>query len=238
MDPIGTFNPNRTNPIQWQGEGHGLVNFNDDSRLVVMFFTKSILSPAKSRAANAPIYEDIIYVRMHEPGERLNVVERPVTENDKYRFPIHWNRFTQKLEQTPDGTPLDLLFPNNPSIADMLKANNITTVQQLAGLSAHAIDTVGMGSQEWVNLAKRYLEKAKEGADFHDFEAKLKARDQEMAVLKQQFDILQANYNALVEKFRDPLKHANQPNWQEGHDAQTERLNATHASTDVKPKKK
>ena len=86
--------------------------------------------------------------------------------------------------QVPDGTLVDLLFPNNPAIADLLKGHGIHTVEQLANLSANAIDSVGMGVQQYVNLANEYLQKATDGSAFLELKRKLADRDQEVRILK------------------------------------------------------
>lgn len=222
----------RPSRIEMYGD-YGIANYGDDSRLVVFFYTKSVQKPAKSTNNGLPFYEDEIFVRMHPPGERLNIVDRPVEENDKHRFPVQWSRFLQKREQRPDGTPIDLLFPNNPAVADSLKAQGIFTVQQLANLSADAINNVGMGAQEYVNMAQRYISNATDGVAFHKMQEAMKKKDEDYKILERKFEQQQIQINALTAQIKNPLGAMQQPGWVEGHDAAAERIDANHPSADL-----
>lgn len=222
----------RPTGINMQGD-FGIVQYGDDSRLVVFFYTKSVHSPAKSREAGTPQYQNETWVRMHPPGERLNIVDRPVLENDKFRFPIQWSRFLQQQEQRPDGTPIDLLFPNNPAVADNLKTYGIYTVQQLANLSADAIQNVGMGAQEYVNMANRYIENGKDGTGLLAVQEQLKKSQQNERIQEQRITELQSTVNALMQQMKNPLAAGTAPGWVPNADAAVERLDANHPSVEI-----
>lgn len=223
----------RPTGVTWTAPHSGHVNFGDDSRIVVMFYIHPVLNAVISRDKGTPFYENKIYVMMHEPGERLNIVKREATDNDKMRFPVQWNKFVQNAEQIPDGVRIELLYPNNPAMAEMMRAHGIFTVEQLANLSAHAIDNVGMGAQEHVNLAKRYLEKGSDGAAFHKMKGQLDETNQKLKLLERQHIELMSKHNALIERMTNPLQQSNSPPWVPGHDAQAERLNANHPSSEL-----
>jgi len=230
----------RPTSIDWQGHV-GTVRFGEDSRLVVFFFMKSVKNEFKTRETGAPYHDNMTYIRIHEPGERLNVVERPATDGDKQRFPIQWNKYLQNKEQIPEGTPIELLFPNNVALADNLKAQGVFTVQQCAKLSANAIDNIGMGAQEYVNMANKYLENANSGVEFHKMQETIKKKDQEIKILSGQFENLKQQFNALLESIKDPAKASINPPWVKGHDAQAERINLNHPTkelVDIKKKKR
>lgn len=219
--------------IDWAGAHYGTVRFGEDAQKVVIFYTRSVEIPAKSIEKGTRYFENQIFIKIHEPGERLNIVDRPVKEEDKDRFPTQWARFVHNKTQIPDGTPIDLLFPNNPAVADNLRAHGIHTIQQCAKLSANAIDTVGMGAQEYVNMANAYLSNASDGTAFlkiqqeiKDLKQTIKIKDQHIAKLIQQVD-------TLVAAHRNPDMNRIQPPWIQGHDAQTERINATHVTNEL-----
>ncbi len=224
----------RPTGIQMHGD-YGIVQYGDDSRLVVYFYVKSVHNVAKSNEQGLRVHEDQIYVTMHPPGERLNIVDRPATEADKFRFPVQWSKFIQKAAQVPDGTPIDLLFPNNPSIADNLKTYGIYTVQQLANLSADAINNVGMGAQEYVNMAKRYIENATDGTAFHKIQQELDKEKQNNKILEQQFANLKGQFDALLNQIKNPLQGMQAPGWVQGHDAAAQRIDLNHPSKEVLP---
>lgn len=216
---------------------YGQVKFGDDSQQVVLFYVKSVFDAAASAAKGSRQYKNENWVRMCPPGEKLNIVDRPVKEEDTHRFPRQWNAFLQNKTQVPEGTPIDLLFPNNPAIADNLKAFGVFTIQQCANLSAHALDSIGMGSQNWKNMAVQYLESAKSGSAFLQMRTEMDKKDQQIRLLTQQNAMIKAQLDDITNRLKDPTTNVYQPNWQEGHDAQAARLNANHPSQQIRPSK-
>lgn len=179
--------------IQWGGMGGyvGTVEYGGgDKGLVVFFYNKSVHNKAKSLETGRQIYNDVVYVRMAPPGEKLNIVERPAHGGDARRFPQQWNQFTQNKQQTTEGTPVDLLYPDTPSVGATLRACGVYTVEQLADLSANAIENVGMGSQAWVNAAQKYMAAANKGVKLTQYRHDLEDRDREVAFLKKQVEDL------------------------------------------------
>lgn len=183
--------------IEWTGHT-GVVKYGPgDQRMVVLFYNKSVHNPAKSVAEGRPYYEDQVYVRIHEPGERLNIVDRPASDSDKKRFPIHWSAFQQNKQQTMPGTPIDLLYPEHPSIASTLRANGIQTIEQCAELSANAIDNIGMGGQQWVNEAVKYMASANKGVTNAQMRHETERLERDNKVLQRQVEELKQTVNHL-----------------------------------------
>lgn len=207
-------------------QGYGMVQYGPtDDKLIVGFYRKSVLNQARSRAEGRPIHESHDFIKIMHPGEKLNVVDRPVTENDKHRWPRNWHHYQQGLRQTPDGVPINLLFPAQPEIETMLRGYNIHTVEQLSNLSAEGISTVGMGAQDWVNKAKRYMENANKGVNHHEHEIALSTRDAKITALERQVSEL----SALI---RSQQQVANPQPLPQSFDTQTAQINATHQSVD------
>ena len=102
-----------------------------------------------------------------------------------------------------------------PSVTDTLTGYNIHTIEQLAALSGHGIQTVGMGCQEWVNKAQKYLDQATKGVDFHRFEQERNEKDKEIATLSRQVKELSEQLNRV-------MKHVEPP---QNTDAQTAQIN-------------
>lgn len=222
----------RPTGIEWgnSDKTFGQVKFGDDNAQVVIFYTRSVFNAAKSQAMGSRQYENEIWVKMHPPGERLNVIDRPVTDYDKRKFPGQWNMFLQNRTQVPDGTPIDLLFPNNPAVADNLRAFGVHTIQQCANLSAHALQTIGMGAQEWMNMAKQYLDSATSGTAFLQLRAELEQSRQENRLLKQQFEKVRAQLDDLTNRVHNP--NVPQPGQYDGNAHQ---INANHPSHELRP---
>ncbi len=206
-----------------QGWGMASSGPKDDG-LIVGFYKRSMINPVRSREAGKPVYEGKDFVKIQHPGETQNIVDRPIQDSDKHRWPHQWHLYQQGANQTPDGVPLSLLFPAKPEIESTLRGYNIHTVEQLANLSAHGISTVGMGAQEWVNSAKKYMEQANKGVNHHQHEKDLADRDAKIATLSRQIAELTALVNARNSQ-------APAPNAQT-YDFQTAQINQVHASAD------
>lgn len=222
-DTYTNFAPLKYDQAAVSRQGWGMATSGPgDDQLMVGFYRRSVLNKAKSQAQGTPVHEGRDYIKIQHPGETLNVVDREVTPNDKARWPQKWAQYEQNVSQTPDGVPINLLFPTKPEVETTLRGYNIHTVEQLANLSAHGISTIGMGAQDWVNGAKKYMERASKGVDHHKFESALAAKDQEISTLKRQMQEL----TTLVHQRNQP-----QPNAQ-SYDFQTAQINQVHASAD------
>lgn len=203
-DTYTEFGSLKYDPQEVAQRGYGMASSGaTDDRLIVLFFNKSVLNVARSKAEGKRIFESREFVKIQHPGETLNIVERPVLEGDRQRWPRQWDRFIRGNQQVPDGIPLTLLFPSQPNISDMLMGYNIHTVEQLAALSGHAISTVGMGCQEWVNKAAKYLEQAQKGVDFHRFEKAIEEKDRQIATLQRQLNEMSRQVNKVL-KLNEP----------------------------------
>src|SRR5574337_1408474 len=97
--------------IRWNGNVGTVEYGGGDSKMVVLFYNKARHNPAKSQEAGRPVYDEAVFVKIHPPGERLNIVDRPATVQDQRRFPVQWAQFKENREQIPEGTPIDLLYP-------------------------------------------------------------------------------------------------------------------------------
>ena len=186
-DTYTEFPALNVNSEQIRHQGYGVVNSGPgDDRLIVGFYRKSIVNVAMSQQQGKRICEDRDFVKIQHPGETYNIVDRAVSEQDKRRFPRQWAMYAQGKQQIPDGIPVSLLFPESPAKTDMLIGYNIHTIEQLANLSGSAIQTVGMGCQEWVNKAQDYLKQAEKGVNYHKFNTEMAAKDQQISTLERQ----------------------------------------------------
>jgi hypothetical protein len=217
-DTYTEFAALRYDPQQIAQQGYGVAASGpSDDRLIVGFYRKSILNTAKSKEQGKRVCEDRDFVLIQHPGETLTKVDRPVQDSDKQRWPRQWAQYQQGRQQIPDGIPVTLLFPAHPSITDMLLGYNIHTVEQLANLSGSAIQTVGMGCQEWVNRAKTYLTQAEKGVNFHKFEKTIEEKDRQIKTLERQVMELSRQmqkFMASAQPQQQPMQPMPQHQWQ------------------------
>jgi hypothetical protein len=236
--------------ITWNGHV-GSVQYGGDKNLVVMFYTKPMHHPGKSTDQGRPVYEDTIFVRIHPPGERLNIVDRPARKDDQTRYALQWAQFSQNKQQAPDGTPIDLLYPDHPAIGATLRANGVYTVEQCADLSGPAIDSIGMGAQRYCNDAKKYIQASEKGVKASQLRHELDERDGQIRTLTGMVESLKAEVERLRELNLGGTNIAQlqalisgqqlRPQYPAGapkqlaqpFDAQTAQINATHATSDV-----
>ena len=170
------------------------VQSDDDKRLFVQFFMTAVKNEQKSAAEGRPIFDEVPMIRIMTPGSRDVMVNKAMQVYQE-RFPVQWDRFKRKLEPAQEGTPLEEVpFLTVGQIAE-LKALNVFTLEQLAGIS----DTHGrhfMGYNGMKQKAVAYLESAKSAAPITRMREELEQRDAEINTLKQQVARLMANDEA------------------------------------------
>lgn len=162
-----------------------------DNKLYVEFSRKPRLHPAKSREAGRAIYEEADYVRIHVPGDKSSVVERPVTEMDVQRFADRYKKWQAGQAEAVIGTPLTALPGMSPAKVEEYKYFKIVTVEQLA----EANDGLGqkfMSFQADKARAKAFMEVAANNAPIERMNEELGKRDAEIENLKTMVEALQA----------------------------------------------
>jgi hypothetical protein len=220
------------------------INFGGTVRgALVKFYHKSVLDRAESIRQKLRINKDEIYIQIMRPGEPGNVVDRPIEEQDKNTFRREWEMFSMNRAQIPDGTPIDILFPNNPSVADNMRNMGIHTIQMLADFTAYGIDNIGMGGQDYVNKAKAFIKHASSGKAALEMQETLRENQKVIAELKKENLDLQAQLKGILHRLADPTNptgsnvnpHTGVINvpFIEGYDPQTERINANHPTSEI-----
>lgn len=182
--------------------GFGSVNYGGDERLFVEFYDGTIELGAESRKAGRKIFKNVPHVRIIEPGDRLDVKEFPLkfdspeAEEEGFdrggyiqRFPRQWAAYKKKESTSHQGTPIEL-WPN-PNLdrarCAELKAQNIHTVEQLAGVTDTNLANLGMGARELREQAKAWLKAAEDSAALNQMAAQNQELKDEIEALKQQF---------------------------------------------------
>ena len=195
-----TFN-DRSTDIQGDGgkiqiAPDGMVRFGTDSQINVLFYKKQVLDPALSAQHGRPMMVSRTYVRIQHPGER-DYADDPVESKPgiQHRFARQWEQFQKSQEQIPDGTPTEILFPQNIEIAANLHGCGVHTIEQLAALQDSAAMNIGMGVTDWKNRAKSFLDKANSHVGYHQWqrekatlENKLEVQENQMGQLRAQLD--------------------------------------------------
>ncbi len=168
------------------------TRFAADNKLYIEFFRKPVMQPGKSREAGRAVYEEVDYVRIHVPGDKSSVIERPLSQQDIFRFQDRYNKWKAGQEEAVTGTPLSALPGMNASKVEEYKFFKIVTVEQLAD----ANDNLGgkfMSFQQDKQRAKAFMEVAANNAPIEKMNAELQKRDAEMENLRTMVEALQAS---------------------------------------------
>ena len=180
-------------PMEVGGDGQYRL-LGGDNRLWVKFSRKSRRIGYKSEMAGRPIYEDTDYISIQQPGERDQLV-RPVREEDKHRFRKQWEAYLAEADQTPEGTPVSILFPNEPTVCDMLRDLKIYTIEQLAEVSEYGIERMGIDGRRYVAKAKATLDQSANIAQINQLERQVED-------VKEQLRLAQEANKAFSEQLR------------------------------------
>lgn len=128
-----------------------------DNQLHVKFYAHAEKDAHASKEAGRTIAVDHVYVRIMAAANRQNVIERRATDTDKERFAVQYAQFLKGAEQLAIGSPIsDLPSITKAQVIEM-KALNIETVEQLAGVADSTLQILGTGGQELKQRAQRYL---------------------------------------------------------------------------------
>jgi len=113
-----------------------------DDTLFVQFRMDYVVDRAKSLEAGRKICHDVDFVKIICPGDRLNIIDRPATPEDKARFSRQYQLFMQHKEQRADGTPLAEWPVVTRGMAEELAYLGFTTVEQLASANEQHADKI------------------------------------------------------------------------------------------------
>lgn len=153
-----------------------------DDALWVTFEMTSHFNDALTRERGYAVFEMAEYIKVIVPGDATLMINRPVRETDKSRFPRQYQAFLVGKSQQL-GTPLKGWPHITPAQADELAFFKILTVEQLAVVSDGNAQKY-MGLNELRSKAKNYLEAEKSEAPFQRMNAELAGRDEKISTLQ------------------------------------------------------
>jgi hypothetical protein len=121
--------------------------YHGDETLLVKFYMHPRKNLQKSKEAGRPIFKEVPYIQIMQPGNKDSIVIRPATDMDKARFVEHFRKFEAREDQEAvEGTLLEDWAGITRSQCEELKYLNIRTVEQLAAVSdSNAQGIMGIG---------------------------------------------------------------------------------------------
>ena len=130
-----------------------------------------------------PFYEEQEFITIYIPGDKDNVIFRPIRNVDKVQYGEQYRAFKANKEQPITGTPVDQLPFMSKSQCLELSYFGIRTVEQLVATS----DVNGQKIVGWAALKSRaqtFLDAAAGAAPAAALQAELEKRDNEIDTLK------------------------------------------------------
>ena len=166
---------------------------NPDNALWVEFYSSAVLQPFLSEQEGRPIYHDVVMTRIRIPGDDTTVIDRPLEEGDKLRFPRHWAFYEAKnTDGGHPGTPISEMPGVTKAMVENMRARGFYTVEQFAAASDQVLSSLGMNVGvspiAFRDQCKRFLGAAADMAPTVRLEAELKQRDAAMAAMQAQLD--------------------------------------------------
>lgn len=117
----------------------------------------------KVEGAGRPVYDEVEYIEIVVPGDRSNVVHRPVTQQDRQKYARQYAAWKAGNQEATSGTPLSAWPGISRAQVEELAYFKIRTVEQLAGVSDANITNIAFAS-DLRRRAQAYLEQAKGNA--------------------------------------------------------------------------
>jgi len=145
-----------------------------DEKNPIQFYMGALKNDAESEVSGRPIYGDVEFIRIFNSKD--NIIERPVRDTDKGRWPKQYAAWKNTGESIPGaaGTRLEVWPPIAKSVVEELKYFKIFTVEQLATMP----DSLGspvMGFKQLQAQARAYLDLAKGAEPVMHLQAELDA---------------------------------------------------------------
>jgi hypothetical protein len=109
--------------------------YGEDAKVWVKFYLNLVEDQAKSAEAGRPVFTEKEYVEIRSPGNETNIINRPVSDIDRNRFPRHYKMFKEGITDTIIGTPLSEMLWIKRTTAEELKHLKIITVEHLASVT-------------------------------------------------------------------------------------------------------
>lgn len=169
-----------------------------DKKLSVTFRMDAKHNDALSRDEGRPRFDMVEFIRIIVPGDKDNIIDRPVRDDDKLRFPTQYTRFKAGQAQV-EGSPLTEETWLTKAQIEELRFFGIQTLEQLAGMADSNAQKF-MGIQSLRQRARARLETIKEQAPLNSLHAELEKRDELIATQAEQLRELQERLEALEEE--------------------------------------
>ncbi len=141
---------------------------------LVYFWQQDDIDEIASRETGKTVFKKVVYIKIQTPGDRLNIIEREATEQDKKTYSGQYEAFLKKEEYRAQGFQLRSWREIDKVRLMGLEAEGVYTLEQFAEYPDSACNNLGPG---YIGLKYKAI-------------AFLKNSSSEVAILQQQIDEL------------------------------------------------
>jgi hypothetical protein len=125
-------------------------------------------------------YIDEVWVKIFNKGDPKNIMERPLREEDKKRWPEHWKAFLANEDPEIDGIPLSDFPKMTPAERARCKQLHLLSVEDLVNYPDGQIKDLGSRGHELQRAAKEFLE-YKSGASVQELKDEIEELKRKLA---------------------------------------------------------
>lgn len=210
-------------PLQIEGldpsyQDRETFNDTDPGAVHVRFSVEGIEQPFLSDQAGRYVSKNVVYItkefelgrsKIHRPvydtvefdeaSGKWKILKLAV-QSDIRKYPSQWNAFMRGNGGQFIGTPLSMLFRNDPSKVEIYKHKHIEYVEQLAALNDSNCEDLGIGVKTDRDTARNFIQKTKDNAPMLELNHKLEQKDEQIASLQHQLTDLSAKLTELLMK--------------------------------------
>lgn len=167
--------------------GYTPVNptYQQDVNLNVSFYTRAVKNEDETSKQGRPIFDNVDFVKIIQPGDNKTVIDTPVNEIYKRRFGDKFEKWSKTRENVVSGTPLAEWPLLTASQIAEFRAVGVHSVEALADMPDSLAQTF-MGSHSIRQRAKEYLSVTKDSQYAEKQVKELEKRDKQIEELQRQ----------------------------------------------------
>lgn len=171
-----------------------------DTSVYAQFYIKPVKDEAETALQGRVIFKNKEYVRIIAPGNQNNIVDRPVSDLDRARFPRQYAKFQDdKNADQLEGTLLSEVGWVDPAQLEELAYMKIRTVEHLAGVTDDVCGKYA-GLYDLKRRAQQVLKAAQDRAPVTALQDELRKKDEQIAELTTAIQGLTKEIQALKAK--------------------------------------
>jgi hypothetical protein len=143
--------------------------------------------PVENKRSKEVQYEDVIWVTIFNKGDPKNIIERPMRDADKERWPQHWEAYKKNEEPPINGIPLEDFPQITPAERMRCKQLHIRAVEELVDLPEAQLETLGGRGRQLQKAAREYIA-YREGVKVSDLQDEIEDLKETIKALQKEMD--------------------------------------------------